>query len=182
MKASYIILGSCLVATLVFAAPAKDKVVSPTVKEKEKPTGQIASKAKKTKDMTVQELADSIAEVLDDSDEVMSYVPGFKQEKGPDGKEYYTYKGVKLEKVEKEKLAAMYSRVRRERTRLNTERINRQLETIRQAQQAANIANQASRAAAVTMPPAQPPRPPAMPPQTVQPPRPPPTPPPTQRR
>jgi hypothetical protein len=148
MKILYFLLGSCLVAALVFAASSKD--------------------------MTVQELADGITKVLDRSDDVMDYVPGFKQEKDPEGKEYYTYKGTRLEKLEKEKLIAIYNRVRQERTRLNTERINRQLDTIRQAQQATNIANQASRIPTVTTPPPAPP--------PAQPPRTPPLPPPTPRR
>ncbi len=164
MKILYIILGSCLVATLVFAAAAKDKVVSPAVNEKENPAGQIASKAKTAKDMTVQELTDGITKVLDRSGDVMDYVPGFKKATDPDGKGYYTYNGTRLEKLDKEKLAAIYNRVRQERTRLNTERINRQLETIRQAQQAANIANQAARIPTVTQPPPQPPKAPPSPP------------------
>lgn len=176
MKALFIVLGSCIVVALVFAASSKDKAISSANKEseanvakqntqtpdpKEKPV-----KAKLTKDMTAQELVDGITKVLDRSADVMDYVPGFKQEKGPEGKEYYTYNGTKLEKLDKEKLAAIYNRVRQERTRLNTERINRQLETIRQAQQAANVANQASRIPTVTQPPAQPPRIPPAPPPT----------------
>jgi hypothetical protein len=115
--------------------------------------------------MTVQELVDGITKILDRSHDVMNYVPGFKQVKDPEGKEYYTYNGTRLEKVDKEKLASLYRRVRQERTRLNTERINRQLDTIQQAQQAANIANQASRIPTITHPPAQPPKAPPTPPQ-----------------
>jgi hypothetical protein len=158
MKILYFLLGSCIVVALVFAAASKDKAVSPADK------GSEASVAKRAKGMTVQELIDGITKVLDKTDEVMNCVPGFKQEKDPDGKEYYTYKGVRLEKIDKEKLTALYNRVRQERTRLNTERINRQLETIQRAQQAANIANQAGRIPTVTQPPPQPPKAPPSPP------------------
>lgn len=180
MKALYFVLGLCLVVTLVFAASSADKTANPVdkgsaVKNAQAPVAKdSATKKNKAKDMTVQELADGITKVLDQSDEVMDYVPGFKQEKDPDGKEFYTYKGTRLEKVDKEKLAALYNRIRQERTRLNTERINRQLETIQQTQQAANIANQAARIPRITPPPAQVPAPPPAPPRA--PPAPPPTP------
>ena len=92
----------------------------------------------------------------------MHYVPGFKKEKDPEGKRYYTYNGVRLEKLDKEKLITLYGRIRQERTRLNAERIGRQLESIRQAQQATNMVNQAAR---IQTPPPQPPKAPPTPPQ-----------------
>ncbi len=168
MKALYFVLGSCLVVAVAFAASAKDKAVSPADK------GSEANVVKRAKDMTVQELADRITKVLEHSDEVMGCVPGFKREKDPDGKEYYTYKGTRLEKVDKEKLTALYNRVLQERTRINTERINKQLDTMRQTQQAANIASQAARIPVVHVPPKPTPPP--------QPPKAPPAPPPVPRR
>ena len=170
-KGLLLLLVLCLAASIVFAA-----LNSSSDKEKRAAGGQKAQapvaaderpKPKSSKDMTVQELADAITKVLDRTEEVMDYIPGFKQEKDPAGNSFYTYNGSRLESLEKGKLVSLYNMVRQMRTKINTDRINRQLESIRQAQRAAEIANQASRIPRTTTPPAQPPRtPPQPPPQT----------------
>jgi hypothetical protein len=132
-------------------------------------------KPRSAKEMTVEELADGITKVLDQTEEVMDFVPGFKKDKDPAGGVFYTYKGARLEKMEKDILAALYVRVRQERTRLNTERITKQLETIRNVQRATAITNQVSRPPAVVTPPATPPQPVTVP-------KAPPAPPPSTRR
>jgi hypothetical protein len=173
-KGLFLLLALCLAASLVFAAlnnpPDKGKSVADQKAQTPAATDE-RPKPKNPKDMTPQELADGIAKVLDRTEEVMDYIPGLKQEKDPAGNGFYTYNGTKLEKLEKGMLTALYTRVRQERTRLNAERITKQLETIRNVQQATNIANQASRVPAVPArppqtPSAQPPRTPPAPPQT----------------
>ena len=170
-KSLLLLLALCFAVSLVFAAlngpSEKGKIVSGDQKAQTPAATDERPKPKSPKEMTPQELADGIAKVLDRTEEVMDYVPGLKKEKDPAGNGFYTYNGTKLEKLEKGMLVALYTRVRQESTRLNTERITRQMETIRQAQQAVAIANQASRIPRTTTPPAQPPRtPPQPPPQT----------------
>ena len=162
IRALFFLIVAYIVASLVFAAGSATS--SKETPEQNKESSPASQKAKMAKDMTAQELADGITKALNRSNDVMNYIPGFKKEKDPEGKDYYTYKGVALEKMDKEALAALYGRVHQERTRLNTERINRQLATIQQAQQAANIANQASRIPKVHVPTAQPPKAPPAPP------------------
>ncbi len=162
IRALFFLIVACIVASLVFAAGSATS--SKETPEQNKESSPASPKAKRAKDMTAQELADGITKALNRSKDVINYIPGFKKEKDPEGKDYYTYKEVALEKMDKEALAALYGRVRQERNRLNTERINRQLANIQQAQQAANIANQASRIPKVPVLPAQPPKAPPAPP------------------
>jgi len=185
-KGLLLLLVLCLAASIVFAAlnssSDKGKTVADSQKAQTLASADERPKPKELKDMTVQELADAITKILDQTEEAMGYVPGFKKEKDPAGNEFYTYNGSRLEGLEKGKLVSLYYRVQQERARLNTERINRQLDSIRRAQQATAIANQASRITTVTTPPAQPPRTPQTPPRTVETPRTPPAPPPPTRR
>jgi hypothetical protein len=130
--------------------------------------------------MTAGELAGEIAKTLDGNDEAMDYIQGLKREKGPDGGNLYTYNGIGLDKMEKEKLVALLNRIHQERTRLNTERLQKQMESIRQAQQATNAASRAAAGSVrAVRPPVQPPQPA---PSVQQPPRPPPQPPRLPRR
>lgn len=171
---------ACLVlAFILFAKEEAQKAA--TAKSGE--SKQAAPKAKKAKDMTAEELAADITDMLDTDDEIMSFVPGLKKEKDQLGNVFYTYMGLRLERLPREKLENLFRRVRQERVRLRTERITRQLESIRQAQQAAAIAQQASRIPRVVTPPPQPPRIPSSPAQTQIPKTPqlPPTPPSTRR-
>ena len=107
-------------------------------------------------DMSSSEIIEHIETILERGDEVMDFVPGLKLEKDQSGAEYYTYNGLRLEKLERDKLIALCKKIQQEKARLNAERINRQLESIRQAQQASNN----SRIRDIPRPPQQPPSPP----------------------
>jgi LPS O-antigen subunit length determinant protein (WzzB/FepE family) len=187
MRILLLLIPLCLAAYLAFAVDiqSSEKEKGPGAAQKAESAG-MAEKTKEAppnvkmaKDMNVQELADAISKALEHNSDIMDYIPGYKSEKDSSGADYYTYNGIRLDKLEKDKLVAMYTRIRQERVRLNTERINRQLDSIRSAQQAASMARQASRVTYVPMPPAQPQQPPQTPPRAVEPPR---TPPPAPRR
>ena len=115
------------------------------------------------KDMTAPELIAEINEMLDDESEIISMIQGLSQGQDPEGNSYYLYQGSRMEALNRDLLEKLATRIAQERTRLRTERINRQLETIRNAQRAADIARQASRP---PTPPAQPPQAPPAPPST----------------
>ena len=127
------------------------------------PTPAQPVKAKRASDMSTDELVREIADALEDDPEIMNYIPYLKKSKDPEGKEFYMYMETRLERLDRERLEKIFTRVRQERTRLRTERITRQLESIRQAQQAAAIAQQASRIPRIVTPPPQPPRIPSTP-------------------
>lgn len=132
---------------------------------------------KERKDMTKTELADDIIDNLDREDSILDMVPGLEKRTSPDGKEYYTYQGTRLEDLDKDTLDKIFGRVRNEALRIRTDNINRQLETVRRAN--------SIRAAAVPQAP-RPPVPaaiaPPQPPRAVQPPSKPPAPPAPPRR
>ncbi|MDP2912635.1 MAG: hypothetical protein Q8N91_01330 [Candidatus Omnitrophota bacterium] len=134
---------------------------------------------KPAKEITQQEFVQHLEETLDYDDEALGAIPELKKEEGG----FYTYNGVKLEDLDREKLNTVFSRIQNEIGRIRTERLNQQLESIRQAQQANMAAQQAARIPAVfTLPPKPPqvPQPPPSPPQipmTPQVPQPPPNPP-----
>lgn len=159
--------------------------VTPEAQDREGPV-----KPRKTRnEMTGPELVERIRNLADQEEEVVNFTPGLKQEKGEDGNTFYTYEGVKLEDLDREKLDKILSRVQNEAVRIRTDRLNRQLESIRMAQQATENAQRASqiRPPAISAPPQQPPRipqPPQSPPNTsqTQAPKPPPVPPAPPRR
>ncbi len=130
-------------------------------------------------EMTPIMMAERIAETLLHEDEILNFIPGLKKEKVSDGKDFYTYQGVKIDELDKEKLQELYNKVNNEAVRIRTERLNRQLESINQAHQATIAAQQALR---VPRPVAPPPQPPPTNPTVVQPPKPPPMPPVPPRR
>lgn len=144
------------------AVSVSGKDVSASVPNKQQAPDASAAKAKGLKDATVDELAERITMTLDRRKEVMQFVQGLKKETDPSGASYYTLNGTRLEKMSKDSLVALYGRIQQESTRINTERINKQLESIRRAQQAtSSIANQASRTQAAAQQPRLPPSVPA---------------------
>jgi hypothetical protein len=125
---------ACLaLASILFAKEEAQKAAAAQAG----PSKQAPPKAKAAKDMTTEELAAEIADILDTDEEIGSFIPGLKKEKDNLGKTFYTYNGVKLERLDRGKLEKLFIRVRQERVRIRTERITRQLESIRQAQAAA---------------------------------------------
>ena len=132
---------------------------------------------KERKDMTKDELAADITKNLGREESILNLVPGLEKKSGSEGKEYYTYQGTRFEDLDKDTLDKIFGRVRNEALRLRTDKLNRQIETVRRA---------GAMAAAVPQTPRMP-VPPAVniPPQTpksVQPPSKPPAPPAPPRR
>ena len=116
---------------------------------------------------------------LEHEEEILSFIPGLKKEKDAEGKVFYAYQGVKLSDMDRKELDKLFNKVQQEAVRIRTEKLNRQLESIRQAEQATRAAQQAARTAT---PPPQPPKAPAPPPATPQIPKTPPPPPPAPPR
>jgi len=149
--------------------------VTPAAQAKEGP----AVPKKAVKDMTKADVTEEIKRILGREEEIINLIPGFKMERDDKGNIYYTYNGVRLEKLDKGELDKILGRTKNEAVRIRSERLNQQLETIRRAQQLNAGVQQAARPPTVPVPP--PPQPPRVPqpPQTVnQPPKTPPAPPP----
>lgn len=89
--------------------------------------------AKQRKDMTKGELAADITKNLGREESILNLVPGLEKKTDPEGKGYYTYEGTKLEDLDRDALDKVFGRVRSEALRLRTDRINRQIETVRRA-------------------------------------------------
>lgn len=159
----------CLITVPHSQAADKKPAAIPAVKE---------TKNQK-REMTPDELRQYLIETLDHEAEVFSFIPELKKEK----EGVYTYKGKKVEDLDNEQLQGVFKRVQNEIVRIRTERLNRQLESIRQAQQAITNAQRASRPSAAPTPPPQPPQqikipqPPQTPPAPPKIPAPPPQPP-----
>lgn len=111
----------------VYSAQKEDKTVQPENK---------ATQSVKTeKELTVPELIKNIKTNLENLEEIISFIPGLKKETDAAGKITYTYNGKNIEKLDKEELAKLNSRVSTEAVRVRTDRINRQLEMIRRTEQ-----------------------------------------------
>ncbi|MFH1594376.1 MAG: hypothetical protein ABID09_06740 [Candidatus Omnitrophota bacterium] len=90
-------------------------------------------------DITAEELIDRIKNILEVSPEVADFVPELKIIKGPKGEIseiQYDKDGVvkPIEELSKETLIRLHSRMNNERTRLQTDRIQRQLNAARAVQ------------------------------------------------
>lgn len=118
--------------------------------------------------MTKEELLVHIKERLRVTEEIADFIPGLKKEKDPAGALYYTYNGIRIDDLDRDTLDKLFGRIQTESVRINTERINKQLESIRQAQQAQQAAQQAARIPAVVQVPPQPPKIPQAPPTQAQ--------------
>ncbi len=101
-----------------------------------------AYKAKAIKDMTKDELTKEIETQVDYESGVLRMMPQLKKEKGANGKEFHTFRGVKLEEMKKEDLQTLLSNVYSQANTLRTEAINRQLENIRNVQRVSQMPRQ----------------------------------------
>ena len=168
------------------AAPADTKKETLPAAEKVKPAGEVnaqakgpqaagapvaeADKSKRTrKDLTKEELIQYIKDRLDREEGVLNFVPELKKETDAAGNMYYAYQGTRLENLDKEKLDKLFLRVQNELVRIRTERLNRQLESIRRIQRL-TTQQQVPRVPNVAIPPP-PPQIPQNPPAAIQVPR-----------
>ena len=140
-KMSIMILTAALLACSCMIACAEDK-----------PKAQ-----KSRKDITKEDLVSHIEGRLDTMEEALNLIPGLKKENNASGMSFYSYNGVKLKDLDRDTLDKLFSRVQNEGVRIQTERLNKQLEGIRQAHQAQVAAQQVSRIPRVIQPPPQPP-------------------------
>jgi CxxC motif-containing protein len=154
-------------------APVKEINKNVPVKESKK----MEAPKKERKDMTKSELAAEISKNLDREESILNLIPGLEKKVDPNGKEYYAYQGKKLDDLDKDTLDKILGRVRNEALRIRTDKLNRQLETVRRANA---MAATASRVPRVPVPPTI--NVPPQVPRSVQPPSKPPAPPAPPRR
>ena len=153
MKKIFImILAVTLLASSSLTACAKDKSQEEAVK-------------KSRKNLTKEELVTHIKGRLDAVDEILDFISELKRGRDPSGTFSYTYNGMRVEELDRETLDKLFLRVQNEGSRIQAERLNKQLENISQAQRAQMAVQQASRVPKVVQPPPQPPRVPSTPPQ-----------------
>ena len=159
-----------IVITLSFGLPAAYCLgESPKVESSQAAASKDRSKAQpKEKEMTKEEMLTELKEDLADNDEVFGAVVELKAKTGQNGNAVYTYKDTALDELSKEDLAKLFTRVRQALVKIRADRVQKQLETIRQAERLQRPAN-----------PPQPPRIPVVPPSV---PRTPPSPPPAPQR
>lgn len=109
-----------------YTAPAKEKTPA-------KEVNKIAAPRKERKDMTKDEFIASIVKNLGREESILNLIPGLVKNSDPEGKEYYVYQGKRLEDLDRDTLDNIYGRTNTESVRLRTDRLNRQMETVRRA-------------------------------------------------
>lgn len=112
------------------AEPAKTKEPAEAISPDEKKTAPVA---KTIKDMSRGDMVSAVKGTLDSFDDILGLVPGLKAVKTEKGETSYTYEGVNIEELDDAKLKGLFSKVRQHATRINAERINRQLKVADQA-------------------------------------------------
>ena len=147
-----------LFAHSVFSAEEETKAVQTTASEA-KAVPQKTEAAKPKKELTKAEMVEHIKGNLDRLEEILNFIPGLTKETDPAGNMTYAYKGKSLEDLDQEELTKLYGRVSNEAVRLRTERLNRQLESIRRANE---ITRQVRQGIPVPQIPAPPPKSPAV--------------------
>lgn len=107
-------------------------------------------------EMTKEEMIAGIKKNLETANEIISAAPGLKSEKDNEGKVFYTYNDLKLEDTGKEDLQRLFTRVSQAAVKYRTERIEKQLQSVRQAQQATKTAAGAGKTTGPAAPPTMP--------------------------
>ena len=118
------------------------------------------AKAAPQKELTKAEKIDLINHDLASFPEILGVIPDIKKSADAAGKATYTYQGKKIEDLDNDQFAKLYARVSNETVRLRTDRMNRQLETIRRTEQ---INRQNRQIMQLPRMPAIPPQPPKIP-------------------
>jgi hypothetical protein len=117
--------------------PAERPAAEPAEPEQKQPPlvidKPVAEEGKKFEDMTEQELVKNITEELDDNPDILDFIPQLEMKKDADGAIFYTYRsesGVakRIKELKKDTLVKLAKRVGTESSRLNSERIMRELE------------------------------------------------------
>lgn len=92
--------------------------------------------------LSVEEMVNYISESIDTEEEILSIIPGIRLEADAAGGKRYTLNGKPLKDLEKSELKNLYTKVTQQKTRLNIERIQLQLETVQRAQKLNEVARQ----------------------------------------
>lgn len=111
------------------AAKVEPKAVSPRL---ELPQAVAAKDMPKDKEVTREEMLAELKEDLSDNDEVLDVIPELRSISGQGGNAMHTYKNTPLDDLSKEDMADLYGRVRQALVKIRTDRVQKQLETIRQ--------------------------------------------------
>ena len=119
---------------------------------------------KTRKEFTKEEYIAHIKGNLGRIESLIKSIPGLKKDIDPAGNAIYTYQGKRLEDLDKEQLTKLYVRVSSEATRIRTERLNKQLESMRISEQLAVQNRRITPVPGVPVVPPQPPSTPAQPP------------------
>lgn len=136
----------------------KYQAASPSIAKKEPlKAKEIPPPAPAKKEFTKEEMLEDIKDDLEAHEEIIVSISGLKAEKDNEDKVIYTFNNVKIEEMSGEDLQPLFKKVRQFAIKLNTERIQRQMETVERAQVVGNVA----RGGATT--PSKPPTPPQTP-------------------
>jgi hypothetical protein len=95
--------------------------------------------------ITKQDLADSIEDMLDSDEEIIGSIPEIKQTKDAKNNTHYLYKGTMIADLDSGTMDKVYFRVLNEQVRLRTERLNMQMDSLRQSQQVNQMSQEAAR-------------------------------------
>ena len=137
----------------------KAEVQKAEARKVEAPKANTAKKAM-TREGKIAELTEDFAS----TDELFSVVQGLKAEKDKLGKVSYTFKGMKVENLSEEDMDKLLTQVKQALVKIRSDRITKQLETVKQAQRIHDM----TRSAPISIStPAQPPRTPPSTPPTV---------------
>lgn len=126
-KNCLILIVTAIFVAVIFTGPASCEEKKGDSAKK----GAIAKQVTRTK----EDIITAIKKLLQKEKDILNYIPELKIQKGKEGEESYTYQGVKLEDLDKEKLERISGRINTQATIIRTDRINKQLETIRRTQQ-----------------------------------------------
>ena len=116
-------------------------VVSAGFGVNDKPVEKTAKAENKTakKEMTKDEVLAQLKNDLSKNPEVLNMLPDLKAEKDKEGNLSYTFRGAGLDGLAKDDLDKLSVRVRQALVKIRTDRIQRQLDNIRQAQRLQNV-------------------------------------------
>ena len=119
---------ACVVSIGIITGSSSPAVSSDKV---ETPKKRIA-----VKDMTREDMVDELKTDLADNEELFDMMPDIKAGKDDKGVNYFTINGAKIENLSDEMLKQVFTRVRQAVIKIRTDRIQQQLDMVRQAERA----------------------------------------------
>lgn len=117
---------------------------APALPAKEKSEPQ-KKELKEERELTKPELVERLKETIELDEEALDYIPELKKHTGRDAKAFYTFtidgRDTRLEDLDEARLKNITGRINQTRTNIWADRINKQLEAIRQAHEAQQVIN-----------------------------------------